>query len=230
MPTNSQQELLLVKDNLAAFFREEIISGRLPPGEKIVEVRWAKHLKISQTSVREALNILSTEGFVQKGSGRTAQVTQLSDEDVLHSYELRAVLESYAARVVAEKQPDLAELDQSLADMRAAIDCNNLRAFYERDLQFHLLLAEKTGNKMLVRAVKRIILPLFAFVVIRVQGSRTEREQWIRSLEQHKRIIDALRTRDPVFAERLVAQAINFFHEETTDVVQSASRVLKKSL
>lgn len=230
MPTNSQQELLLVKDNLAAFFREEIISGRLPPGEKIVEVRWAKHLKISQTSVREALNILSAEGFVQKGSGRTAQVTQLSDEDVLHSYELRAVLESYAARVVAEKQPDLAELDQSLADMRAAIDCNNLRAFYERDLQFHLLLAEKTGNKMLVRAVKRIILPLFAFVVIRVQGSRTEREQWIRSLEQHKRIIDALRTRDPVFAERLVAQAINFFREETTDVVQSASRVLKKSL
>jgi DNA-binding GntR family transcriptional regulator len=83
---------------------------------------------------------------------------------------------------------------------------------------------------MLVRAVKRIILPLFAFVVIRVQGSRTEREQWIRSLEQHKRIIDALRTRDPVFAERLVAQAINFFREETTDVVQSASRVLKKSL
>jgi DNA-binding GntR family transcriptional regulator len=230
VPTNSQQELLLVKDNLAAFFREEIISGRLPPGEKIVEVRWAKHLKISQTSVREALNILSAEGFVQKGSGRTAQVTQLSDEDVLHSYELRAVLESYAARVVAEKQPDLAELDQSLADMRAAIDCNNLRAFYERDLQFHLLLAEKTGNKMLVRAVKRIILPLFAFVVIRVQGSRTEREQWIRSLEQHKRIIDALRTRDPVFAERLVAQAINFFREETTDVVQSASRVLKKSL
>jgi DNA-binding GntR family transcriptional regulator len=52
---------------------------------------------MSQTSVREALNILSAEGFVQKGSGRTAQVTQLTDEDVVHSYELRAVLEGYAA-------------------------------------------------------------------------------------------------------------------------------------
>jgi DNA-binding GntR family transcriptional regulator len=217
-PGSTQEDLLLVKDNLAAYFRREIIEGHLAPGEKIVEVRWAKVLKISQTSVREALNILSAEGFVQKGSGRTAQVTQLSNEDIRHSYELRAVLESYAARVVAQKQPDLSELDQLLADMRSAIDCNNVRAFYERDIQFHLLLAEKTGNKMLVRAIKRIILPLFAFVVIRVQGARTEPQQWVRSLEQHKRIIDALKTGDPVFAERLVAQTIGFFLDETNEV------------
>jgi DNA-binding GntR family transcriptional regulator len=211
-----------MKDNLAAYFREEIISGRLAPGEKIVEVRWAKKLGISQTSVREALNILSAEGFVQKGSGRTAQVTQLSDEDVVHSYELRAVLEGYAARVVAQKKPDLAPLEQALEDMRSAILCNNLKAFYERDLHFHVLMAEMTGNKMLVQAVKRIILPLFAFVVIRVQGARTGQEQWMRSLEQHKRIIDALRTHDPVFAERLVVQSVDSFLKETRQVVGAA--------
>jgi DNA-binding GntR family transcriptional regulator len=223
---SSQRDLLLVKDNLAAHFREEIISGHLHPGEKIVEVKWAKVLGISQTSVREALNILVSEGFVQKGSGRTAQVTRLSDEDVLHSYELRAVLEGYAARIVAQKQPDLSELDQSLSDMRSAIDCNNLKAFYDRDLQFHVLLAEKTGNKMLVQAIKRIILPLFAFVVMRVQGARTGQQQWIRSLDQHKRIIEALRTRDPVFAERLVTNTVSAFLDETKDVLQSAKAAL----
>ncbi len=218
----SQRELLHMKDNLAAYFRDEIISGRLAPGEKIVEVRWAKKLGISQTSVREALNILSAEGFVQKGSGRTAQVTVLSDEDVIHSYELRAVLEGYAARVVAEKKPDLAPLEQALEDMRSAILCNNLKGFYERDLHFHVLMAEMTGNKMLVQAVKRIILPLFAFVVIRVQGARKGEEQWMRSLESHKRIIDALRTHDPVFAERLVVQSVDAFLKETRDVVRGA--------
>ena len=55
---HSQRDLLLVKDNLAAYFREEIVNGRLAPGEKIVEVTWAKRLKISQTSVREALEHL----------------------------------------------------------------------------------------------------------------------------------------------------------------------------
>jgi DNA-binding GntR family transcriptional regulator len=216
---HSQQDLLLVKDNLAAYFREEIISGRFAPGEKIVEVKWAKLLKISQTSVREALNILLAEGFVQKGSGRTAQVTRLTDEEITHSYELRAVLEGYAARILAQKKVHLGELEQTLSDMRSAIDCHNIRAFYERDLRFHLLLAEKAGNGMLVQALKRVILPLFAFVVMRVQGARTEDEQWIRSLEQHKRIIDALKTHDPVFAERLVTQTVSAFLEETKDIL-----------
>jgi DNA-binding GntR family transcriptional regulator len=220
-----QDSLLLLKDSLAAYFREEIISGRLHPGEKIVEIGWAKTLGISQTSIREALNILSAEGYVQKGSGRIAQVTQLSDQDVLHSYELRALLEGYAARVVTQKQPDLSELDQSISDMRSAIDCGNVKAFYERDLHFHVLLAEKTGNAILVQAIKRIILPLFAFVVIRVQGARTVKDQWSRSLDQHQRIIDAIRTRDPVFAERLVANTISAFLDGTQNVVGTAKVV-----
>ncbi len=219
---HEQADLLLVKDNLAAYFRQEIISGRLKPGEKIVEVRYAKLLKLSQTSVREAINILTAEGFVQKGSGRTAQVTRLSDEDITHSYELRAVLEGYCARVVAQKKIDLSELEQTLSDMRSAIECHNLNAFYERDMQFHLQLAEKTGNVMVVQALKRIILPLFAFVVMRVHGSRTQDDQWTRSLDQHRRIVDALKTHDPVFAERLVTQTVSSFLEETKIVLSPA--------
>jgi DNA-binding GntR family transcriptional regulator len=218
----AQADLLLVKDNLAAYFRQEIIGGRLAPGEKIVEVKYAKLLGLSQTSVREAINILMAEGYVQKGSGRTAQVTKLSDEDITHSYEIRAVLEGYCARIVAQKKVDLSEFEQSLSDMRSAIECRNFNAFYDRDLQFHLLLAEKTGNGMVVQALKRIILPLFAFVVMRVHNSRTQNDQWARSLEQHRRIIDALKTHDPVFAERLVTQTVSSFLEETKIVLTPA--------
>ena len=218
----AQADLLLVKDNLAAYFRQEIIGGRLAPGEKIVEVKYAKLLGLSQTSVREAINILMAEGYVQKGSGRTAQVTKLSDEDITHSYEIRAVLEGYCARIVAQKKADQSEFEQSLSDMRSAIECRNFNAFYDRDLQFHLLLAEKTGNGMVVQALKRIILPLFAFVVMRVHNSRTQNDQWARSLEQHRRIIDALKTHDPVFAERLVTQTVSSFLEETKIVLTPA--------
>lgn len=213
----------LLKDNVASFFRDEIFNGRLKPGEKIVEITWAKQLKISQTSVREAINILSAEGFVEKGSGRIAQVTDLSDEDIKHSYELRAVLEGYVARIVTQLQPDLSELEQLIADMRSAVDCNNLKAFYERDLQFHVLMAEKTGNTVLVQTIKRILLPLFAFVVIRLQRARNQKDQWLRSIEQHQRIIDAIRTRDAVFAERLITNTITAFHLETRNVVESST-------
>jgi len=214
---NAQADLLLVKDNLAAYFRQEIVSGRLAPGAKIAEVKYAKLLRLSQTSVREAINILMAEGFVQKGSGRTAQVTRLSYEDVSHSYELRAVLEGYCARIVAQNKADLSDIEQTLADMRSAADCQNINAFYERDLHFHLLLAEMTGNRMLVQALRRIIVPLFAFVV--VQTVRTQKGQWIESIERHARIIEALKTHDPVFAERLVTQTIGTFQEHTRVMV-----------
>jgi DNA-binding GntR family transcriptional regulator len=218
---SAKADLLLVKDNLAAYFRQEIISGRLAPGEKIVEIKYAKELKLSQTTVREAINILLAEGFVQKGSGRTAQVTRLSDEDITHSYELRAVLEGYCARIVAQKKVDLSEMEQTLFDMRSAADCQNINAFYERDLRFHLLLAEMTGNGMLVQTLRRIIVPLFAFVVIHTV--RTQKGQWVESIGRHSRIVDALKTHDPVFAERLVTQTIGTFHEHTRVMFSPAS-------
>lgn len=217
----SRPDLLLVKDNLAAYFRQEIVSGRLAPGEKIVEVRYARLLKLSQTSVREAINILISEGLVQKGSGRTARVTQFTEEDVTHSYELRAVLEGYCARVVAQKKIDLSHLEQTLADMRSAAECQNINAFYERDLRFHMLMAEMTGNSLLLQALRRIIVPLFAFVVIHTV--RTQRGKWIESIERHGRIIEALKTHDPVFAERLVIQTIETFHEHTRYMVHPES-------
>ena len=57
----------LLKENLAVQLREEILGGRLVPGEKIIEGRWARQLGVAQVSIREALNILAAEGFVTKG-------------------------------------------------------------------------------------------------------------------------------------------------------------------
>jgi DNA-binding GntR family transcriptional regulator len=210
---------LMVKDNLAATLREEIVSGRLSPGEKIVEGRWATKLGVAQASVREALNILVSEGFVQKGSGRSAEVTQLTDEDVVQIYQVRAVLEGLAARLAAQKQPDLRELEQILADMRSAADCRNVRAFYERDLRFHLLIAEKCGNRFLVQQLTRLMVPLFAFVVMRVRGATDDPEHFRRSIEQHRTIVEALRSGDPYFAQNQTSRTIEQFLAGTHDVL-----------
>src|SRR5580765_3544655 len=74
---NALPSSVLLKESLAAQLREAILSGKLTPGEKIVERRWAGHLGAAQVSVREALNILITEGFVTKGHGRSARVLRL---------------------------------------------------------------------------------------------------------------------------------------------------------
>ena len=70
--------------------------------------------------------------------------------------------------------------------MRSAVACRNIRAFYERDLRFHLLICEKTGNRYLEQDLRRLIVPLFAFVVLRVHGEDKNPETWARSIEQHE--------------------------------------------
>src|SRR4030095_11842566 len=116
----SGSALTSVKGNIAGILREEIISGKLGPGEQIVEGRWATKLKVAQASVREALNILAAEGFVQKELNRSARVTVLSDQDVVQIHEVLTSLESLAARLVALRRPDLSDLDQAIADMLSA--------------------------------------------------------------------------------------------------------------
>ncbi len=216
----------MLKENLADQLRADIMSGKLRPGDSIVEGIWAAKLKVAQASIREALNILASEGFVQKDSGRTAQVTELSEENVIQIYEVRASLEGLAARLVAEKKPCLSELDQVVADMRAAAQCNNLAAFYQRDLRFHLLVCEKSGNPFLEQAVRRLVGPLFAFVVMRLHSQNRDPRYWETSVEEHEQMVEALRSGDPEFAEHQFAQTIRKFFSETHSLLHKEKMAL----
>lgn len=214
----------MIKENLAGLLRDEILNGRIRPGETIVEVKWAAQLKVAQGSIREALNILAKEGFVQKGHGRSARVTKLSDEDVIQICQLRAALESMAARLLVEKKSDLQELEQALADMRSAAECNNMRLYYERDLHFHMLLCEKSGNHFLMQALRPIIVPLFAFVVMRVHEPQRTSQVWRKSVEEHRQMLVALRSGDAQLAERKIAHTIGKFSNDLLSLFASKPR------
>lgn len=205
---------LLIKDRLAGILREEIVSGRVQPGEPIVEGHWASKLGVAHASIREALNILAGEGFVEKGSGQSARVTKLSMDDVIQLYDVRAALEGVAARLVAEKRPDLRGLDQAVADMSAAVACQNVMAYYERDLQFHLLIARKSGNRFLMQQIRWLLAPLFAFYVMRVQVDHPN-PSWGYSLDDHRRIVEVLRTAEPAAAQIHMEASVRKFFEQT---------------
>src|SRR5580704_19386273 len=150
LPRNGKPESkALLKQNLAMQIREEILLGRIVPGEKIIEGRWARHFGVAQVSIREALNILTTEGFVTKGHGRSARVLKLGDPEIIQIYQLRGVLEGLAARLVVEQGLQLDDLETALAKMQDAVQQNDLRKVVDRVQQFHLCLLEKAGNPFL---------------------------------------------------------------------------------
>jgi DNA-binding GntR family transcriptional regulator len=205
----------LRKDSVAGRLRAEIIAGRLAPGDRIIEGHWARVLGVAQASVREAINTLIQEGFVEKSAGRSARVTCLTASDIDQIYQLRAALEGLAARLTVERSADLSPLRQALDRMRHAARLQDLSAFYQHDLEFHLALCDCSGNRFLAGQVRALLLPLFAFYVTRLQLFRTNQNYWARSIAEHEAIISVLARGHAGLAEQHLIATIEQFFVET---------------
>lgn len=201
----------LVKHALAERLRAEIVSGALKPGVRIVEGTWGRKFGVAQGSIREAINILAQEGFVAKTSGRSARVVSLSEDDVRRQYELRGALEGLAGRLAAEHRADTAALQKAIDLMRHSAKRNRAPELLDADLAFHLELCRLSGNEYLFEHARRILLPFFAFVRIRVVASGQGTSPWDRELEAHQRILDLVREGEGRVVELYIQQVMARF-------------------
>jgi DNA-binding GntR family transcriptional regulator len=201
----------LVKSALADRLRDEISSGALPPGVRIIEGTWGRKLGVAQGSIREAINLLAQEGFVTKVSGRSARVVSLNEQDVLHLYEIRGAIEGLAARLASTRQADVAELQRMVDAMRRASKKNRTADLVDADREFHLELCRISGNPHLVEHAGRVLLPFFAFARIRIIASKQDTSAWDRDLESHQRVVDLVREGEGEVAEQYIRRAMARF-------------------
>jgi DNA-binding GntR family transcriptional regulator len=207
----------LVKHNLAEQLRKEIMTGSLQPGMRIVEAKWAAKFGVAQGSIREAINILAQAGFVSKASGRSARVIHLSEKDVAQIYQLRGSIEGLAARLAAATQPNLNVLQATMDVMRETASTGSCEELLDCDLLYHLELCELSRNSYVIEHARRILLPFFAFVRMRVAASGQETSAWDKDLEAHQRIIDLLREGEGEVAEQYVKRAMERFAKTAYD-------------
>ena len=187
--------------------RRAIFSGKLQPGDSVLEMDVARRHKVSQTTVREALAKLEHAGFVRRIPNQGTFVTKLSTEELLEHLRLRVVLESMAAAAAAERmaEEDFRGLDDRLQNISAAVSSN---AYYElvlADLSFHRYVWERSGDGTLFRILEQIVAPLFAFISIRISSRHKDLKRVVLS---HEPIVAALRARDPVAAKEAVRHHI----------------------
>jgi DNA-binding GntR family transcriptional regulator len=201
----------LVKHTVAEQLRAEIVSGALKPGSRIVEGTWGRKFGVAQGSIREAINILAQEGFVTKASGRSARVVSLSEESVLRLYEMRGALEGLAGRLAAERKADTTKLQEIVDAMRLATETNRASALLDADLSFHLELCTLSGNEYLLEHARKILLPFFAFVRIRMIATGQATSAWGRDLEIHQRIHDLVHEGEGRVSEQYIQQAMARF-------------------
>jgi DNA-binding GntR family transcriptional regulator len=149
--------------------------------------------------VREALRDLDLLGFVVSSPFRGAIVRQLSAEELVQLYPIRAVLEGLAARQAASRMTPatLKKLEGLLATMRTAAARGDNRRAVEADFAFHLTIVEASGNRMLQQIWDRMRLATTTFLTVsKSHHSLSE------IAERHAAVLDALQTQNPDAAER----------------------------
>ena len=88
---------------VADHIREQILSGALAPGERIVEADVAAELGVSRHTLRSALQTLTFEGLLEQSQFKSTHVAQPTARDVYETYTLRNALEAMACRLAAER-------------------------------------------------------------------------------------------------------------------------------
>lgn len=228
MATNSKKQTPIRRRVFREEIRErvidEILSGRLAPGARIVEARLAEQFGVSQAPVREALRDLALFGFVVCSPFRSTYVRQISTDDLLQSYPVRAALESVAAREVAPRIDDetLAKLEEHIAAMRRAAEVNDHRAHVDADFAFHHTIIQAAGNAMLEHVWQSMRLATTTLVT-HSMTQMTHRSMFEIG-ERHVPVLEALRSRDPQRAEAAMRKHI----EEPGDWIRDAVRKEKQ--
>ncbi|UGS39120.1 hypothetical protein DSM104329_05552 [Capillimicrobium parvum] len=193
--------------------RRAILDGTLRPGERIIEQRLAQMLEVSRTPVREALHKLERENLVAR-SGRGMAVQTFSADEVFDIYDLRAHLESYAARRAASRATpaELAEMravqDQlvEVAAREETDDLEWLRQPARLNQQFHMLVVRASRSAPLERMIVGVAQTPLIYKAWLWYGA----DQKHRSGDEHARLIELLAAQDAKGAEECWRNHIEF--------------------
>lgn len=191
---------------------DEITSGQLAPGERVIQEHIAHTLGVSRQPVQQALMLLRNQGVLQDAPGRGLIVASLDPEHVGHMYDMRAVIEGLACRRAAQTHAErAAKLGPALIEAgRKAVASGSVAKMIAADMKFHEFLYMLSGNPLVGPA-----LVTHLTYTQRVMGEVLLRDEKPRDIwDQHAQILDAICCRDAERAESLarlhITQASGF--------------------
>jgi len=196
---------MVLSDQVKQYILDSIERGEYRPGERLVESQLARQLRTSQAPVREAIRDLVSAGFLEREPHRGAVVRMLTDEDLHEIYIVRAPLDALAAEQAAshitpEHLRTLKDITEKMLAMARAQDYISAARL---DGQFHMLIVDLAGNKLLRRIYDT--LQLGQYILITMRRSSLSLESLV---ARHQAVIEALETRDPAVAREAMREHI----------------------
>ena len=170
-----------------------ILAGGLPAGSKLNEAAIAQRLGVSRGPVREAFRALEESGLVRLEKNRGVFVRQIPVEEADEIYELRAVLDEFVGRRLAQTATpgQLRELAARVDRMEKAAAKGDVDAYLAANVDFHDRMVELAGNAKLLVMYRRLVneLHLFRHATLAQGGALPV------STREHRDIVDRIARR-----------------------------------
>ena len=200
-PTDEERLELLERSALPSrvsnLLRDSIVSGRIPPGTRLIERQLAEELKISRVPIREALIQLEIEGLIaSRHNGR--YVIEISEKDIHQLYEVRLALEKLAVNLAAQNTtPERAEeLRSKMQAMKEASARKDITSYVRNDFEIHQLIWNHAENHYLNDALKTLAGPIYMFI-----ADNSSFFGWEQTLELHEELVESINSGDIQAAE-----------------------------
>lgn len=208
-------------EQVAYRLRELLVEGGIAPGAKLNERELSERLNVSRTPLREAIKMLAAEGLVELLPNRGAVAVSLSEQDVLHTFEVMAGLEGMSGELAAQRITDaeLVEIKALHYEMLAAHARRDLSLYYRINALIHKAINAAAKNPVLQATYTQVNARLQA---LRFRSNQDE-VKWAIAVKEHGQMIDALRLRDGVMLRSILLQHLNHKRDVVVEQLRAAS-------
>lgn len=201
-PPNISRSVLA--DHAYTTLHAAILRGDLAPGTPMRETELAARLGVSRTPVREAMRRLFLEGFLTRTPTGNAIVSEVTPALISQAFDLRKLLEGYAARRAANvaTPEDLTHMQSIIEEAERAMQAGEWEQLSAHNDRFHGYIERLADNALLTRTTRALrdqFAPYGAF-------ASGDNVQLARSMQEHRLILAALGGHDAERAEALVVQ------------------------
>jgi DNA-binding GntR family transcriptional regulator len=188
--------------------RKMILSGKLEPGERLIEERLTEHLGISRPPLREALRLLQNEGLVETRPRYGSTVATLTDQDVFEILTLRSGLERLAVELgVPVREPDrLVACHEALARMEQNARDADRGSLVENGYAFHASIVALAGHRRLSDMYRSVQQQQLLCMARNLGTRECYHENLVDHVRRHRHLLELIEAGDPqaVLAELAV--------------------------
>lgn len=213
-------------EQVAARLRELLVNGSIAPGAKLNERELSEQLAVSRTPLREAIKSLAAEGLVELLAHRGAVALQLTEQDVLQTFEVMAGLEGMSGELAAQRITDteLTEIRALHYEMLAAHARRDLQAYYRLNAQIHSAINSAAKNDVLTVTYTQINARLQA---LRFRSNQDE-AKWKHAVQEHSGMVDALAARNGAALKDILVAHLHNKRDVVVAQLRAAALAAKK--